>query len=418
MAREKVVLAYSGGLDTSVAVKWINEKYDMDVITYTCDLGQGRDLEAIRKKALETGAVEAIVEDVRNLFVDIFVWPSLLTGTMYEGKYPLATALGRPLIANQMVEVAKEHGATAVAHGCTGKGNDQVRFDVSFNTLAHELKIIAPVREWKWTRTEELAYAKEHGIEVDATKQSIYSVDQNLWGRSVEAGVLEDPWVAPPEDAYQWTVNPVDAPDKPVDIEIEFDQGRPISLDGEEMDGPDLIAKLNTIGGAHGVGRIDHVENRLVGIKSREIYEAPAAMILHEAHKELEFLTLSRQSLRFKTYVSQTCADIIYDGLWFSTFHQDLMGFVEKNQRWVSGNVRVQVYKGRCTVTGRSSEHSLYSKELATYEEGDEFPHETALGFIKIHGLQQQTQARQQLLKGEPPVRRARIMPPSKNEED
>ncbi len=418
MAREKVVLAYSGGLDTSVAVKWINEKYDMDVITYTCDLGQGRDLEAIRKKALETGAVEAIVEDVRNLFVDIFVWPSLLTGTMYEGKYPLATALGRPLIANQMVEVAKEHGATAVAHGCTGKGNDQVRFDVSFNTLAPELKIIAPVREWKWTRTEELAYAKEHGIEVDATKQSIYSVDQNLWGRSVEAGVLEDPWVAPPEDAYQWTVNPVDAPDKPVDIEIEFDQGRPISLDGEEMDGPDLIAKLNTIGGAHGVGRIDHVENRLVGIKSREIYEAPAAMILHEAHKELEFLTLSRQSLRFKTYVSQTCADIIYDGLWFSTFHQDLMGFVEKNQRWVSGNVRVQVYKGRCTVTGRSSEHSLYSKELATYEEGDEFPHETALGFIKIHGLQQQTQARQQLLKGEPPVRRARIMPPSKNEED
>jgi argininosuccinate synthase len=418
VAREKVVLAYSGGLDTSVAVKWINEKYDMDVITYTCDLGQGRDLEAIRKKALETGAVEAIVEDVRNLFVDIFVWPSLLTGTMYEGKYPLATALGRPLIANQMVEVAKEHGATAVAHGCTGKGNDQVRFDVSFNTLAPELKIIAPVREWKWTRTEELAYAKEHGIEVDATKQSIYSVDQNLWGRSVEAGVLEDPWVAPPEDAYQWTVNPVDAPDKPVEVEIEFDQGRPISLDGEEMDGADLIAKLNTIGGAHGVGRIDHVENRLVGIKSREIYEAPAAMILHEAHKELEFLTLSRQSLRFKTYVSQTCADIIYDGLWFSTFHQDLMGFVEKNQRWVSGNVRVQIYKGRCTVTGRSSEHSLYSKELATYEEGDEFPHETALGFIKIHGLQQQTQARQQLLKGEPTVRRARIMPPSKNEED
>lgn len=413
MARQKVVLAYSGGLDTSVAVKWINEKYDMDVVTYTCDLGQGRDLEAIRAKALETGAIEAIVEDTQNLFVDYFVWPSLMAGTMYEGKYPLATALGRPLIAHRMVEMAKEHEATAVAHGCTGKGNDQVRFDVSFQTLAPDLKIIAPVREWKWTRTEELEYAREHDIHVDATKQSIYSVDQNLWGRSVEAGVLEDPWVAPPEDAYQWTVNPQAAPDEAVQIEIEFDQGRPVALDGVARDGADLILELNRIGGIHGVGRIDHVENRLVGIKSREIYEAPGAMILHEAHKELEFLTLSRQSLRFKTIVSQTCSDIIYDGLWFSTFHQDLMGFVEKNQRFVSGTVRVELYKGRCVVTGRESEHSLYSKQLATYEEGDQFPHDTALGFIKIHGLAQQTQAQQQLLKGEPSVRPTRIMPPS-----
>lgn len=396
-----------------MAVKWINEKYDMDVVTYTCDLGQGRDLEAIRAKALETGAIEAIVEDTQNLFVDYFVWPSLMAGTMYEGKYPLATALGRPLIAHRMVEMAKERGATAVAHGCTGKGNDQVRFDVSFQTLAPDLKIIAPVREWKWTRTEELEYAREHDIHVDATKQSIYSVDQNLWGRSVEAGVLEDPWVAPPEDAYQWTVNPKDAPAEAVRIEIEFDQGRPVALDGAAWDAADLILELNRIGGIHGVGRIDHVENRLVGIKSREIYEAPGAMILHEAHKELEFLTLSRQSLRFKTFVSQTCSDIIYDGLWFSTFHQDLMGFVEKNQRFVSGTVRVELYKGRCVVTGRESEHSLYSKSLATYEEGDQFPHDTALGFIKIHGLAQQTQAQQQLLKGEPSVRPARIMPPS-----
>ena len=416
MAREKVVLAYSGGLDTSVSVKWINEKYDMDVITYTCDLGQGRDLEAIKAKAIETGAIEAVVEDTKNMFVDYFVWPSLMTGTLYEGKYPLATALGRPLIANQMVRTAKEHGATAVAHGCTGKGNDQVRFDVSFQTLAPELKIIAPVREWKWTRTEELQYATDHGIQVDATKQSIYSVDQNLWGRSVEAGVLEDPWVAPPEEAYQWTTNPLDAPDEPVEVEIEFEQGRPIALDGKEMDGAPLIEQLNAIGGEHGVGRIDHVENRLVGIKSREIYEAPAAMILHEAHRELEFLTLSRQSLRFKTYVAQTVSDIIYDGLWFSAFHQDLMGFVEKNQRFVSGDVRVRLYKGTCTVTGRKSEHSLYSKDLATYEEGDRFPHETALGFIKIHGLAQQTQARQQLLKGEPSIRPTRIMPPAKDE--
>jgi argininosuccinate synthase len=416
VARDRVVLAYSGGLDTSVAVKWINEKYDMDVITYTCDLGQGRDLDAIREKALRTGAVEAVVEDARNLFVDYFVWPSLMSGTLYEGKYPLATALGRPLIAWLMVEAAKEHKAVAVAHGCTGKGNDQVRFDVSFQTLAPHLKIIAPVREWKFTRTEELAYAAEHGIEVEATKESIYSVDQNLWGRSVEAGVLEDPWVAPPEEAYQWTTSPRQAPDKPEEVEIEFQQGRPVALDGEELDGAPLIQQLNQLGGKHGVGRIDHVENRLVGIKSREIYEAPGAIVLHEAHRELEFLTLSRPSLRFKTYVSQTVSDIIYDGLWFNPFHTDLMGFVEKNQRFVSGSVRVQLYKGRCTVTGRQSEHSLYSKELATYEEGDEFPHETAIGFIKIHGLAQQTQAQQQLLKGEPSVRPTRIMPPSSKE--
>lgn len=418
MAREKVVLAYSGGLDTSVAVKWINEKYDMDVVTYTCDLGQGRELETIKEKAIRTGAVEAVIEDARNMFVDYFVWPSLMSGTMYEGKYPLATALGRPLIAHLMVEAAKQHGASAVAHGCTGKGNDQVRFDVSFQTLAPHLKIIAPVREWKFTRTEELNYAKEHDIEVEATKESIYSVDQNLWGRSVEAGVLEDPWVAPPEDAYKWTANPLEAPDKPEEVVIEFDQGRPIGLGGEQLEAVPLIEQLNEIGGRHGVGRIDHVENRLVGIKSREIYEAPAAIILHEAHRELEFLTLSRESLRFKTFVAQTVSDIIYDGKWFGAFHQDLMGFVEKNQRFVSGTVRAQLHKGRCTVTGRQSPHSLYSKELATYEEGDLFPHETAIGFIKLHGLAQQTQAQQQLLKGEPSVRPASIMPPEKGKDE
>ncbi len=415
MAREKVILAYSGGLDTSVAVKWINETYDMDVITFTCDLGQGRELDAIKEKAIKTGAVDAIIEDARNLFVDNFVWPSLMAGTMYEGKYPLATALGRPLIAWRMVEAAKEHGATAVAHGCTGKGNDQVRFDVSVQTLAPHLKVIAPVREWKWTRTEELEYARKHGIEVDATKQSIYSVDQNLWGRSVEAGILEDPWIAPPADAYKWTTDPLTAPDEPVEVVIEFDQGRPTHLDGEPMDAVPLIEKLNEIGGANGVGRIDHVENRLVGIKSREIYEAPAAVILHHAHKELEFLTLSRQAQRFNTYVSQTCADIIYDGLWFSAFHKSLMAYVSETQKFVSGHVRVQLYKGKITATGMKSEYSLYSEELATYEEGDKFPHETAIGFIKIHGLSQQTQARQQLLKEEPSMRPARIMPSADN---
>ncbi|QDT48517.1 Argininosuccinate synthase [Symmachiella dynata] len=411
MAREKVILAYSGGLDTSVAVKWINETYNMDVVTFTCDLGQGRELDAIKEKAIKTGAVDAIIEDARNLFVDNFVWPSLMAGTMYEGKYPLATALGRPLIAWRMVEAAKEHGATAVAHGCTGKGNDQVRFDVSVQTLAPHLKVIAPVREWKWTRTEELEYARKHGIEVDATKQSIYSVDQNLWGRSVEAGILENPWIAPPADAYKWTTDPLTAPDEPVEVVIEFDQGRPTHIDGEPMDAVPLIEKLNEIGGANGVGRIDHVENRLVGIKSREIYEAPAAVILHHAHKELEFLTLSRQAQRFNTYVSQTCADIIYDGLWFSAFHKSLMAYVSETQKFVSGHVRVQLYKGKITATGMKSEYSLYSEELATYEEGDKFPHETAIGFIKIHGLSQQTQARQQLLKEEPSMRPARIMP-------
>jgi len=310
VARDKVVLAYSGGLDTSVAVKWIREKYDLDVVTYTCDLGQGRELETIKAKALKTGAVDAVIEDCRNMFVDYFVWPSLMAGTLYEGKYPLATALGRPLIALRMVEVAKECGAVAVAHGCTGKGNDQVRFDVAVQTLAPHLKVIAPVREWRWTRSEEVDYAAKHGIEVQATKQSIFSVDQNLWGRSIEAGVLEDPWVAPPPETYQWTVDPLAAPDKPLDVEIEFDQGRPTQLNGETMDGAVLIEKLNTLGGQHGVGRIDHVENRLVGIKSREIYEAPAAMILHKAHQELEFLTLSRQAHRFKTYVSQTAGPL------------------------------------------------------------------------------------------------------------
>jgi argininosuccinate synthase len=297
VARDKVVLAYSGGLDTSVAVKWINETYGLDVVTYTCDLGQGQDIEAIRSKALKTGAVDAVAEDARNLFVDYFVFPSLAAGALYEGKYPLATALGRPLIAQLMVRVARDFGATAVAHGCTGKGNDQVRFDVTFQTLAADLKIIAPVREWKWTRTQELEFASKHGIEVEATRQSIFSTDQNLWGRSIEAGILEDPWVEPPPETFQWTTDPRLAPSEPDEIEISFDRGKPVALGGRELDGVELIGELNQLAGKHGVGRIDHIENRLVGIKSREIYEAPAAVVLHEAHRELEFLTLSKEAL-------------------------------------------------------------------------------------------------------------------------
>jgi argininosuccinate synthase len=400
MARDKVILAYSGGLDTSVMVPWIAEKYNLDVVTFTVDLGQGEDIERIKQKAMKTGAVDAIALDARNLFVDHFVWPALMAGAIYEGKYPLATALGRPLIAKLMVDAAREHQAKAVAHGCTGKGNDQVRFDVTFQTLAPDLKIIAPVREWKMTRDEEIKFAAKHGIPVEATKESPYSVDQNLWGRSCEAGVLEDPWDEPPADAFAWTVDPVKAPNEPEYIEIEFKHGIPTALNGNPTDGVPLIDHLNKIGGKHGVGRIDHVENRLVGIKSRELYEAPAAVTLHDAHRELEFLCLSKQAHRFKTLVTQEYADLIYNGLWFSAFHQDLFQFVANNQRYVDGLVRVKLYKGKATVVGRKSENSLYSKKLATYETGDQFDHEAAKGFIRLHGLGQQTQAQRQLLKG------------------
>jgi len=400
MARDKVILAYSGGLDTSVMVPWIGEKYDLDVVSFTVDLGQGEDIERIRQKALKTGAVDAVALDARNLFVDHFVWPALMAGALYEGKYPLATALGRPLIAKLMVDAARDHKAKAVAHGCTGKGNDQVRFDVTFQTLAPDLKIIAPVREWKMTRDEEIKFAAKHGIPVEATKESPYSIDQNLWGRSCEAGVLEDPWDEPPADAFAWTVDPVKAPNEPEYIEIEFKHGIPTALNGKATDGVPLIEQLNKIGGKHGVGRIDHVENRLVGIKSRELYEAPAAVILHEAHRELEFLCLSKPSHRFKTMVAQEYADLIYNGLWFSAYHQDLFQFIANNQRYVDGQVRLKLYKGKATVVGRKSENSLYSKKLATYETGDQFDHEAAKGFIRLHGLGQQTQAQRQLLKG------------------
>ena len=400
MPRDKVILAYSGGLDTSVMVPWIREKYNLDVVAFTVDLGQGEDIEKIRQKALKTGAAHASAMDAKNLFVDLFVFPALMAGAVYEGKYPLATALGRPLIAKLMVDAAKEHNATAVAHGCTGKGNDQVRFDVTFQTLAPHLKIIAPVREWKMTRDEEIKLAAKHGIPVEATKESPYSVDLNLWGRSCEAGVLEDPWDEPPADAFAWTVDPAKAPDEPEYVEIEFEHGRPMGLNGKRLDGVPLIAKLNELGGKHGVGRIDHIENRLVGIKSRELYEAPAAVILHDAHRELESLCLSKQAQRFKTLVAQEYADMIYNGLWFSAFHQDLAAFVVSNQRFVGGFVRVKLFKGKATVVGRKSEHSLYSKQLATYDTGDKFDHEAAKGFIRLWGLGQQTQAQRQLLKG------------------
>ncbi len=397
---EKIILAYSGGLDTSVMVPWIKEKYGYDVVTYTCDLGQGEDIQKIREKALKTGAVDAVAEDARNLFVDHFVFPAIMAGALYEGKYPLATALGRPLIAKLMVDCARKYNAKAVAHGCTGKGNDQVRFDVTFQTLAPDLKIVAPVREWSLTRPESIKFAKEHNIPVEATTENPYSVDQNLFGRSCEAGVLEDPWDEPPAEAYNWSVDPIKAPNEPEYVELEFSHGVPIGMNGTKMDGASLIEKLNVIAGKHGVGRIDHVENRLVGIKSRELYEAPAAVVLHEAHREIESLCLSKQASRFKTIVSQEYADLIYNGLWFSAYHQDLFAFIASNQRFVDGFARVKLYKGKATVVGRKSENSLYSKKLATYDEGSSYDQSAAQGFIKIHGLSQTTQATRQLLKG------------------
>ncbi|GCF06666.1 argininosuccinate synthase [Dictyobacter arantiisoli] len=394
-----VVLAYSGGLDTSVAIRWIKEKYDLDVIAVTVDVGNERNMQEIADRAIQIGAVKSLIVDGREDFVRYFVWPALQAGAIYEGQYPLATALARPLIARLLVEVARQEGAVAVAHGCTGKGNDQVRFDVSINTLAPDLKIIAPVREWGMTRDNELAYAAEHNIPLKTTVANPYSVDQNLWGRSVECGILEDPWAEPPAEVYAWTSDPDALGDlAPKYYEITFKNGIPVALDGEEIPGYVLIETLNSEAGKYGIGRIDHIENRLVGIKSREIYEAPSAVVLHAAHNALESLTLSREQVRFKETVAAEYARVIYNGQWYSALHQDLAAFVQSTQRFVSGTVRVKLSRGRCQVVGRKSENSLYSIGLATYDSGDQFDHNAALGFIKLWALPLTTQAQAQLL--------------------
>ena len=394
--KDKVILAYSGGLDTSAAIKWIAEKYDMDVIALSIDLGMERDYESIRQKALKVGAIKAAVVDAKDVFINEYVFPALQADAIYEGQYTLATALARPLIAKLMVETALQEGATAVAHGCTGKGNDQVRFDVSTAALAPQLKVIAPAREWGMTREETIEYAKQHGIPVPVTVASPYSIDENLWGKSIECGVLEDPWVEPPEDIFTWTKSPTDAPDEPSYIEIGFERGIPTSLDGQGLSGAALVEKLNSLAGEHGVGRIDHLENRLVGIKSREIYEAPAATVLLSAHLALEQMTLSRDQLRFKQKVAQEYADLIYNGLWFSALRQDLAAYVQSTQRHVSGMVRVKLLKGKSAVVGRKSPKSLYSYSLATYDEEDQFDQSAAEGFIQIYGLPVKTQAQVQ----------------------
>jgi argininosuccinate synthase len=392
----EVVLAYSGGLDTSVAIKWLKEKYDMDVIALTVDIGNVADLDAIRQKALDVGAIKALVVDAKETFLGSFVFPALQADAVYESQYPLATALGRPLIAQLLVHAARQEGATAVAHGCTGKGNDQVRMDVSVAALGPELKVVAPAREWNMTREQTITYAESHHIPVPITKASPYSVDENLWGRSIECGVLEDPWNEPPRDVFVWTKAPEETPSQPAYLEIEFDKGVPTSLNGQKLDGVTLVQRIHNVAGEHGVGRVDHIENRLVGIKSREVYEAPAAAVLLRGHLALEELVLTKEQLRFKSRVASEYADLIYNGLWFSGLRQDFAAYVESTQRYVTGTVRVKLFKGNCQVVGRKSPYSLYDYSLATYDKGDVFDQSASLGFIHIWGLPVRTQARAQ----------------------
>jgi argininosuccinate synthase len=395
---EKIVLAYSGGLDTSVAIRWLKEDRGYDVVALTVDVGMDRSREELESRAMATGALKYVWADAQETFIRHFAFPALRTGARYQGHYPLATALSRPLIARELAQVARNEGATAVAHGCTGKGNDQVRIDVGVQSLAPDLKIVAPLREWEMDRESEITYAEEHNIPVSVTKASPYSIDENLWGRSIETGILEDPWVEPPADVYLWTKSPADAPDEPLYVEIGFEEGVPVSLDGSMLDPVALVKQMNTVAGAHGVGRVDMVEDRLIGIKSREIYEAPAATVLLAAHEALESLTLSRDQRRLKARLAQEYSELVYNGLWFSAHHQDIAAYIQSTQRHVSGEVRVKLHKGAATVVGRKSPRSLYDFSLATYDKADEFDRTAAVGFINIWGLPSRVQAKAQLL--------------------
>ena len=386
-AKKKVVLAYSGGLDTSCCLKWLKDR-GFDVICFMADLGQREDFSVIKKRAISTGASKVYIKDLKNEFIKDFVYPSLKANAVYEEKYLLATALGRPLIAKYLVDIAHKENAGYVSHGCTGKGNDQVRIEVTVGILDPRLKIIAPVREWNLkTREQEIDYAKKNKIPVDVTKKKPYSIDLNLWGVSIEAGVLEDPWVEPPKDIYLWTEDPKDAPNKPTYCTIEFNKGIPIKVNGRKYSSAGLIDKVCGLASDNGVGRYDLVENRLVGIKSREIYEAPAGTVLYLAHKELESLVLDRETAHLKKMISLKYAQIIYQGLWYSEMKKSLDGFIESTQKKVTGSVRIKLYKGNCVCVGRKSRHSLYKKELATYGKGDKFDPKLAEGFIKMFSL-------------------------------
>lgn len=385
MSKEKVILAYSGGLDTSVAITWLMKDYN--VVAVCMDVGEGKDLDFIHDKALKIGAVESYVLDVKDEFAEEYVLPALQAHAYYEQKYPLVSALSRPVISKKLVEVAHKTGATTIAHGCTGKGNDQVRFEVAIAALDPELKVIAPVREWKWSREEEIEYAKANDVPVPADLDNPYSVDQNLWGRANECGVLENPWNQAPEDAFGITNSPEEAPDTPEFIDIEFKEGKPVALNGKEMKLADLIQEVNAIAGKHGVGRIDHVENRLVGIKSREIYECPGAITLLTAHKEIEDITLVREVSHFKPILENELSNLIYNALWFSPATKAVIAYIKETQKVVNGTAKVKLYKGSAKVVARKSPNSLYDENLATYTSADSFDQDAAVGFIKLWGL-------------------------------
>ena len=401
MAREKCVLAYSGGMDSTISTVWIQENYNMDVVTLTVDLGAGPEIVGVKERAAQAGAIQSLVWDVRDEFVNEYVFPGLKAGAMYEGVYALSTALGRPLMAKKLVEAAREVGATAVAHGCTGKGNDQVRFDSGIMTLAAHgdpLKIVAPAREWGMTRDEEKMYAQKAGLELRevGNDQRVYSIDRNLWGQAIEGEDLEDTWQAPPEDAFSWVRQISDTPDEPIEVVVGFDRGVPVSIDGTMKSGVELIAILNDMAGEHGVGRIDHVENRLVGIKSREVYETPAAIVLHTALKALETSTMSREQQRVKDNLSAIYSDLVYDGRWFTELRRNIAAFMDSAHEYSTGDVRLRLHKGSCLVVGRRSPFSLYDFDLATYSTTDSFDHEAATGFIDIYSLSARTQSKKQ----------------------
>jgi argininosuccinate synthase len=385
--RKKIVLAYSGGLDTSVLMKWLQEKYDADVVTVTLDVGQKEDLNAIAQKAEKLGVLKHYSLNTKDEFVKEYVFPAIKANALYEEKYPVSTALSRPLIAEKLVKIAEKESADAVAHGCTGKGNDQVRIEVTAKALAPDITVIAPVREWKMTRDVEIEFAKQHGIPVPVSTEKPYSIDQNIWGRSVECGILEDPDKEPPEDVFEWTVSPEKAPNKPEYLTLEFESGVPKAVNGETMDPVALIDYVNEVAGRNGVGRIDHMEDRLIGIKSREVYECPAATVIIEAHKDLEKLVLTRHEISFKQQVDTLWTNLVYTGLWKDPLKEDLDAFIESTQTCVNGKVKLKLYKGGLQVVGRSSPMSLYDMDLATYNIKTTFNQSSSAGFIELWGL-------------------------------